>query len=192
MATRLDKLLERIDPLKTLDKVSADVDQAVNSFSMGRATIDDWNEYESLLSGFCRHVEKTVLRLRRDVPDYPEFYWARCLNILNDEFGPSGSKTGFEMVRTGKNGGLYRILKIIAEHMAETYAQNEISARVNDYLNHLTSQEQLDAADEYVGKFGHLLPSEFKDGNAARLKVHFSGILKEHPKIIRRMRRIGR
>jgi len=76
--------------------------------------------------------------------------------------------------------------------MAEDYAQNEISARVNDYWNRLTVDQQLTATDEYLEKWGHLLPSEFTDGNAARLKAHFPNVLKEHPGIIRRMGRIGR
>ena len=96
------------------------------------------------------------------------------------------------MVRTGKNGGLYKILQIIADKMAKKYAQNEISGRIGDYLNNLTIDEQLDATDEYLKKYGHILPAEFTDGNGVRLKMHFSKILEEHPKIIRRIRRIGR
>ena len=34
MTTRLDRLLESIDPSRTIDQVSADVDRAVNSFTM--------------------------------------------------------------------------------------------------------------------------------------------------------------
>ena len=126
------------------------------------------------------------------VPHNKEFYWARCSNILEKKFGRSGFKTAFEMAMSGKDGGLYRILKAIAEEMTENYAQNEISARVNQYWSTLSTDEQLAAADEYQSKYGHLLPSEFTAGNGARLKAHFPEILKEHPKMIQRMRRIGR
>jgi hypothetical protein len=118
--------------------------------------------------------------------------WAQCANILNGQFGPSGTKNAFEMVRTGKDGGLYRVLKLIAEEMAATYAQNEISARVRDYWNELTDDEKLAAADEYLSKYGRLLPAEFTGGSAARLKVHLPRILEEHPKMVRRTRQIGR
>jgi hypothetical protein len=133
-----------------------------------------------------------VLKIRTDIPDGTEYYWSRCSGILNNAFGPSGFKTAFEMVRTGKNGGLYQILKIIAEHMAENYAQNEISARIYTYWESLTVDEKLAATDEYLHNYGHLLPAEFTDGSAARLKVHFPEVLKEHPKTIQRMRRVGR
>jgi len=192
MPTELDRLLDSIDPARTFDSVSADMDRAVNSFAMDHGTIEDWDEYEKFLADFLRHLETVVLRMRPGAPDNREFYWTRCANILKKEFGPSGHKTAFEMVRTGKGGGLYRILKTLAEKMTETYAQNEISARVTDYLSRLSVDEQLAAADEYLSKYGHLLPTEFTDGNAARLKVHFQEILKEHPRTIRRMRRIAK
>jgi hypothetical protein len=192
MPTKLERLLESIDPSRTFDVVSARVDQAVNSFAMRRATIKGWDEYRNFLADFFRHVETVVLRMSGGAPEDREIYWARCSNILKDEFGPSGFKVAFDLVSTGKEGGLYRVLKTIAEKMAEEYAQNEISGRISAYLENLTVDEELAAADEYLKKYGHLLPPEFTDGSAPRLKAHFGRILKEHPKIIRRTRRIGR
>ena len=191
MPTKLDKLLQSIDPSRVFDKVSADVDRAVNSFPMRRAKIEDWEDYQEFLAGFFRHIESVVLRLGSKAPHAKDIYWARCSNILEKKYGQNGFKTAFEMVRTGKNGGLYRILKIIADQMTENYAQNEISGRITYYLEELTIDEKLAAADEYHNKFGHLLPSDFTDANAARLKIHFEKALNEHPKIIQRMRRIG-
>jgi hypothetical protein len=192
MSTKLDELLEAIDPSRTFDEVSARVDQAVNTFATGRATIENWDEYESFLADFYRHVETAVLRIGPGAPDDREFYWTRCSNLLNKAFGPSGYKAAFEMVRTGKEGGLYRVLKTVADLMAEEYAQNEISARIDDYWNRLPVDEQLAAADEYLGKYRHLLPSELTEGSAARLRANFPKVLEEHPKMIRRMRRVGR
>ena len=56
MPTQLDRVIESIDPMRTVDKVSADVDRAINSFSMNRATIDDWNKYQEYLADFARHI----------------------------------------------------------------------------------------------------------------------------------------
>ena len=191
MSTKLDRLLESIDPSRTLDKVSAAVDRAINSYAMSRTTIEDWDEYKNFLADFFRHVESVVLRLGGDAPVNQEFYWARCANILDKEFGRSGFKTAFEMIRTGKDGGLYRILKTIADQMAENYSQNEISARISKYWESLTLDEQLGAPDELLSKYGHLLPTEFTEGSAARLRVNFVKALEEYPNMIRRLRQIG-
>ena len=191
MSTKLDRLLESIDPSRNLDKVSANVDQAINSFTMSRTTITDWDEYRYYLADFFRHVESVVLKLGAGAPVDREFYWGRCANILDKEFGSSGFKTAFEMIRTGKDGGLYRILKTIADKMAENYSQNEISARISKYWESLTLDEQLAAPDEYLGKYGHMLPTEFTEGSAARLRLNFVKALEEYPHIIRRLRQLG-
>jgi hypothetical protein len=191
MATKLDSLLESIDPSRNYEDVSARVSQAINTFPVPRATIVDWDEYEAFFGDFYRHVEKTVLRLSSDVPDHEGFYRARCSNLLDKAFGPSGSKAAFEMVRTGKEGGLYQVLKTVADLIGERYAENEIWGRISHYWESLALDEKLAAPDEYLQKYGHLLPSELTEGSAARLRVNFPKVLEEHPKMIRRMRQIG-
>ena len=192
MTTNLDMLLESIDPSRTYDQVSARVDEAVNNFAMHRPIIEDWDEYENYLADFYRHIETVVLRIGSGVPDSREFYWGQCANLLNKAFGPSGFKAAFEMVRTGKEGGLYQVLKTVADLIAEKYAQNEIFARISHYWESLTLDEKLAAPDEYLSKYGYLLPSELTEGSAARLRANFPKVLEEHPKMIRQMRRIGR
>ena len=76
MRTKLDQLMESIDPARTLDKVSADVDRAINSFTMHRGTIQRWDEYEVYLADFARHIERIVLHMKPGIPHYKEFYWA--------------------------------------------------------------------------------------------------------------------
>ena len=191
MPTKLETLLESIDPSRNYDDVSARVDHAINTFTMQRATIVDWDEYEDFFGNFYRHVQKTVLRLRSDVRDDEGYYRALCSNLLDKAFGPSGSKAAFEMVRTGKEGGLYQVLKTVANLMGERYAENEIWGRISHYWESLTLDEKLAAPDEYLQKYGHLLPSELTEGSAARLRVNFPRVLEEHPKMIRRMRKIG-
>ena len=192
MTTNLDMLLESIDHSRTYNQVLARVDEAVNNFAMHHAIIEDWDEYENFLTDFYRHIETVVLRMGSGVPDNREFYWGQCANLLNKAFGPSGFKAAFEMVRTGKEGGLYRVLKTVADLIAEKYAQNEIFARISLYWESLTLDEKLAAPDEYLSKYGHLLPAELTEGSAARLRANFPKVLEEHPKIIRQLRRIGR
>jgi hypothetical protein len=192
MATKLDMLLESIDPAHTLDKVAGDVDRAVNSFSRRKAFITNWDEYVSFFGEFCRHIETVVLRMSPGSPNDKEFSWGQCARLIDKAFGPSGYKAAFEIVRTGKEGGLYRVLKTVADLMAEKYAQNEISARISRYWDSLTLDEKLAASDEYLRKYGHLLPGELIEASAARVRAHFLKVLEEHPKMIQRMRQIGR
>jgi hypothetical protein len=72
--------------------------------------------------------------------------------------------------------------------MVYNYAGNEISARVSHLWIQLSMEEQFQMIDEYLSKYGHLLPSELTEGSAARVKANFVKVLEEHPRLVRRMR----
>jgi len=192
MKTKLDILLEEIDPGKTYDDVSARVDKAVNSFQVKKGVIRDWDTYTTILSDFFRHAENIILNIPGFRSPDPNFDWNRCCKLLSKGYGPDGDKTAFENVRTGSRGGLYDVLKNIAEEMIYQYAGNETSAKINHLWNKLSMDEQFQMMDEYILKYGHLLPSELTEGSAARIKVNFVKVLEEHPRMVRRMRNVGR
>ena len=191
MKTSLDRLLENIDPDNNLNQVSAQVDKALNSFPMNSGVVDNWDAFLSVIGKFYRHTENTILGIPSFQGGSSNFEWSRAVRFLDMEYGNSGSKAAFEKARTGVAGGIYNVLKIIAKNMVEEYAGNEISARINAFWNKLSMDERLSVADEYLSKYGHLLPSELTEGSAARIKVNFVNVLHEHPQLIKRMRNIS-
>ena len=83
------------------------------------------------------------------------------------------------------------MLKSVARQMINQYAGNEISGRISCYLENLTVDQKIAASQEYLRKYGHLLPTELTEGSAARIHVNFIKVLEEHPNLIKRMRNIG-
>jgi hypothetical protein len=122
----------------------------------------------------------------------PEFEWAGCLEILNKAHGHSGYKAAFEMARTGNEGGLYQVLKTVARGLADQYARQEIAARVWSHIKCLSPDERIGEAGEYIAKFSHLLPSELTEGSAIRLIDNFPEVLQEHPRLVQKLRKVGR
>jgi len=195
MATKLERLLESIDPSRTIDKVSGRVDQAVNSFKAGSSRITEWEAFENCIARFMVHLQNHVLRLRKPrqlTEEYIRFDIHQGFTVLQKLFGRNGEKAAFEMARTGNEGGLYGVLKKIALKTVEEYSGNEIKARISDYWHNLSLQEKLDAPEEYLKKYGHLLPSELTEGSAARIRGFFHRVLEEHPKLVQRLGRVGR
>jgi hypothetical protein len=186
----LDKLLKKIYPEKNLEKVAARVDEAINSFRVQSCIITQWEDYKELLTKFYNHVENIILQIGPSRKPHPDIDWGRSCRLLMQAYGQNGEKAAFEMVRTGKEGGLYAVLKTISQKMANEYSQNEIRARVYHYWNNLSTNEKLEACDEYINKYGHLLPDEMKEGNAARVRVNFTKVLEEHPHMIERFKNI--
>lgn len=190
MKTRLDALLEQIDPARTIDIVAARVDDALNSFHLSQARITKWNDFSDVLTAFFRHVENKVLKIPGFRPTSSDFDWGRCYRLLLQEYGDNGDKAAFEMVRTGAQGGLYEVLKRLAQRRVTEYSGNEISARINAFWNSLTMEEKFSVMDEYLEKFARLLPSELTEYGATRIKVNFVKVLKEHPQLMKRLRSI--
>jgi len=191
MPTKLDRILNSIDPDRNLDEIACRVDDALNSYRMEKGLIHNWSEFRLVLSKFCSHVEKVVLRINSSLFDL-DMYWGRCCRIFMKEYGASGEKTAFEIARTGTEGGLPSLFKLVAKRMGEEYAQREIAAGVGCFYGSLDVDEKLAVCDEYLQKYGHLLPSELTEGSAARIKANFLKVLEEHPRTIQRLRNISR
>ena len=195
MATGLDQLLDSISPDRTLEQVSARADQALNSLAPPRSCVRDWDEFRYLLIRFMLHVEAHCLRLRQPLDPATldaDYCWGRCVQTLMELYGASGDRAAFEIARTGNEGGLYSVLKKVGRRIAEDLGKTEISAKVSSCWEALSVQEQLALADEYLHRYGHLLPSELTEGSAARVRANMPRVLQEHPHLIQRLRSVGR
>jgi len=188
MGTKLDNFLKTIDPVKNLEQVSARVDEAMNSFRAKTYLITRWDEFKNVMTRFYSHTESSILNITPRRNPHPDIDWGRTCRLLIQEYGPAGEKAAFEMVRTGKEGGLYAVLKTIARKMVHEYSGNEIKARISRFWDELTVNERLAACDEYVKKYGRLFPEEITEGNAVRIKANFLKVLEEHPRLIQRLR----
>ena len=189
---KLERLLEHLEPDRVLDVLAARTDEAINSFASPSARITSWDGFRACMIRFVAHVERHALRLQSPYQIDPDFAWGRSVRMLMDKFGPSGEKAAFEMARTGNEGGLYAVFKAVAWRIAEQLAQNEISARVSEYLNGLSAQQRLAASTEYLARFGHLLPAELTEASAARIHANVHKVLEKHPQLMKQFRKIGR
>ena len=96
------------------------------------------------------------------------------------------------MARTGNDGGLYALLKALAKRMAEEYAQREIGGKVSHHCAQRSSSELLADANEYLEKYGNLLPGELTEKGAGRIKSNIWKVWEEHPRLIQRLQQVGR
>ena len=192
MSSKLERLLAEIDPAQIYDRTFARANTAVNRFEMHLAQITDWNEFTRQMAEFFIHIESNVLNVSDSVYGDLDFHWGRCLHLLGRIYGTNGEKAAFEMARTGNEGGRYAVFKAVALRLAEEHTENEIAARVSDFLAKLSVDELWAEIDDYLQGYGHLLPAEMTEGGAVRIRVNFSKVLAQHPKIVRQTRNIGR
>ena len=191
--TSLDDLLDRIDPIHTLDEDEARINAALNSFPFREGLIERWDDFEPFMARLFHHLECSIRDTSNPARTFDhQFAWWRCHDMLKDAYGYEGEKVAFELARTGNEGGLYAVVKKLARTMVKEYAKRGIEARVHHWLKQLSPDEQIAAAREYLEKYGHLLSSELTEGSAARVLVNFDKVLIEHPRLMQRLRRVGR
>jgi hypothetical protein len=66
----------------------------------------------------------------------------------------------------------------------------EISARVWRFWESLNEDEKLETANEFLQKFGRMLPSEYTGGSGAYVLVmNFTRVLEKYPQLLMEMRR---
>ena len=192
MTSKLDRLLSSIHPSRTFAEIDRRADEAMNTFSVESGQITDWPEYRKQLVRFRQHLDMHILGASQPVSGGQDWDWGYCVSTLQHAFGRNGEKAAFEMARTGNEGGLYAVLRRLSMVVVEEYSQREVSAKILAYWNELSVDEQWAACDEYLVKYGHLLPSELTEGAAARVRAGFWKVLEEHPLLVQRMERIGR
>ena len=191
MATRLEDLMENIDPSRTIDRVSAAVDNAFNSFRSNNH-IKSFEDYQEYMSRFVEHIESVVLNLGSNVPYNSDFWLARYEDLVKAGHGPDAWKWNYEKILTGKDGGAYKLLKDVAAMILKDRSGREISARIWRFWESLADGEKKETVDEFLQKFGRILPSEYTIGGGAYLKMNFPRILDNYFQLVVEIRRAVR
>lgn len=192
MGRQLDELLASIHPDRTLLENERRADEALNSFVMPGASVPDWPSFRECLTRFVCHAENVMLRLRSPIAVNPEMHFGRACWLLSKAYGPDGAIVAANLAIHGVEGGLYGVLKTLAKSLADDFSSNEIRARVNSYWSGLSADEKIAASRDFVAKYGHLLPADLTEGNAARIHGYLPKFLEKYPELQRTLRQVGR
>lgn len=193
MGTTLDKLLESIDPSRTLDPRHAKADEAINSFpvsirKMEKATYEEIREF---IFEFGAHVGETIIDAKTPAGTRsPLGFWA--FEFLETLYGSKPMIEVERRVRTGVSGGLLGIMRAIAHAYADRIAKQDIGARVTKVCPSLNFEAQMALAEEYYRKYAYLLPEDIVKSGPTSLLWEQGTYLLDHPYHLRRLRKAQR
>jgi len=190
VASRLAVLLRGIEPVP--DQVDRCIDQAFNTFPMPAPMITQMDDFVRCMAQFYCHIESGIMGIRGGRPCHPSMDSSMCFERLRKKYGDSALQATFEMARTGNEGGLLGVLKTVAALLSREHSDNRIGLAVSCYWNNCKPRDLLADGTEYKREYGHLLPSELTEASAGRLYANFAKVLKEHPYLMRQIRRVGR
>ena len=186
---------EIVDILKELSSPSYNekkyigVDRAINEAAVG-GLVDSFEEFGEILAGVIVLVQKYLLKAQNPVEGAREYYLDAAFRVLNKKLGPSGFRAGFERARTGKEEGLYGVIKLVAYGYGEMLFENEAKSKVGVIWERLSNDDRFVVMDEYLQEFGHLWPDEMTENGAVRLKVNFPKTLQLHLENIRKLSKL--
>jgi hypothetical protein len=188
MATNLDDFLETISPENTYDPLYALRDQALNTFQHTKGSVDDWDEFKTVMERFHEHLFTHLLELKTHIDSPPDFHWGQAMYTFDEIYGRNGFKEAYIRAQTGRNGGLYAVLREFANHMAEKQADNLVRVRVTEFWGDALTEKKYDTPIEYGQKWKHILPPELTEDNFIRLRINFPHALAQHPRLLMALR----
>lgn len=190
MATKLDAFLDTISSSEIIDKTQEAADKALTSFHFCQGSIKSRDEFEQLMADFYCNVESHILGLKKTRSTNLSMDWQRCSDLLSKKYGMRGGKAAFDIAISGVEGGLYGLLKFVAESLANQFAENWVKCRVSAFWDDLSSKERISVSAEYMQKFNHILPASIKDENPHLFAANFYKFLEYHPEMLKRLKNI--
>jgi len=178
MATKLERLLEQIDPKNTIDDIEKKINHSVATYHYPKNSVDSWEECEPCLTKMFQHLHKSVYKVS------DEFAYDQAMQFLEKEYGHF--QAVFEIMLSSAEGGINTILHNLARLIVEHYSRRHVENLVTDYWNSLSVDEKLAAPAEYLNLYSDILPQESRYN--IRLKALFDQVLKEHPFMLKKIR----
>lgn len=188
MSTELDLLISRIDSSKTIDVDERRINEAITSFDWNKATVDSFDEHKKCLADFMRELYSHEF-LTGNIDFDTDFGYGLALQRLEREYTGNVLQTVYEIMSTGSEGGVYKILRSLGRLVAEEFSRNAIGAYVSEFWSNLSTDEKLAVSDEYIEKFIDILPGSITN-NRVRIKANFPKVLENHPWMLKRIRSV--
>ena len=180
------EILRDLTSRQYIDRMHTDADRAINEVATA-GIIDSFDEFKNIIVKLIISVNKYALKINNNIGGGREYYLNSAFKALSKKFGPNGEKAAFEMARTGKNGGLYEVLKVVAYGYIDTLNENEAQSKIGYLWQIMDNDCKFTLMDQYISEFGHLWPAEMTESSAARLKVNFPATLQLHIKNVRKL-----
>jgi len=143
-----------------------------------------------LMAEFYCLVESNMIGIKRPRPMNLFIDWGCCLNLFLKKYGHRGGRAAFRIAQSGVEGGLYSVLKYIAEALIQQFTTNWIQCRIGEFWNNLSTEEKLAVPLEYLEKYRHILPQEILEQDPYLFGANFYKFLEYHPQMMKEVKNI--
>jgi hypothetical protein len=190
MATKLKLLLEKIDYQNLFEADERRVERILAEYRSERNTIDDYDEFKKCLIDFVSRIYGAIVNSPNAFENADDlFMHGLALKFLNTKYPGNTERTVYEIMHSGAEGGVYQILKSLAEVMMDKIYKDGVDHYIALFMEEITFEERAAAVNEYLSEYGDKLPTNYKN-DPNMVMIAFDKVLYEHAIMMRRLRRI--
>lgn len=190
MNSKLKQLLEKIDYKNSFEEGEKRVERILAEYRSEKNTIDSIDELRELLSSFTSKLFNAMFQFKEPFELDHSLMFSKAIEYLEKDYPNRTELTIFKIVKSGAEGGVYKILKILAKNMNDQIFIDSIKREVSAYINGLDFDERETAAKEYLEEYGDILPANYKD-DPFSVVISLERVLIEHPFMIKRLRELS-
>jgi len=193
MAKTLHQLLNRIDPERSINYIERRVHRALASFHVPFHRIRSHRQLRLLLAYFEYRLTHWPDADPKQFPMEEASKWyATVYQRMRARYGEMPETTVMHIAQTGVEGGIYGVLKKIADHYIYEQSRKDVKEAVDEFWRAQSLGQKRDAISQYWRRYRRtLLPGDIRSPDDWRLKGNFPSVLRKHPNLVRNRRRIA-
>jgi hypothetical protein len=190
MATKLQQLLDKIDYQNLFESNERRVERILAEYRSERNTVEDYDEFKKCLIDFVSRIYGAIVNSPNAFENANDlFMYGLALEFLKTKYPGNTERTVYEIMHSGAEGGVYHILKTLAEVMMDKIYKEGVDHSIALFMVEITFEERVAAVNEYLQEYGDKLPTNYKK-DPTMVMIAFDKVLHEHAVMMRRLRTI--
>ena len=178
MPVPIEELLRSLDAREIAQAVGNEHDNARLQYRLEKNTVDSFDEFETLLGDYySHHFTKTVSR-GGELNHFESV--GRAKEILTQRLRREGGNltSAFEDARDGSNGGMRKLLDLIADHLKDESQERYIQSVFDRYITPNDFEEKVNIIQELIRYYGRGLPDSFQTDRPERYATNYIELIR--------------
>jgi hypothetical protein len=188
MATKLKQLIDKIDYKNLFDADARRVERVLAQYGSARNTVENYDEFKKCLIEFVGDIYGAIINTPNAFKSANDsIMYDLALRFLNAKYPGNTETTVYEIMRSGAEGGVYQVLKTLAQIMSDKIYRDGVDHYIGRYLDEIGFEGREAAVKEYLAEYGSILPTNYKN-DPNMVLISFDKVLHEHALMMKRLR----
>ena len=154
-------LLSELDEKTIARKITLKHDEARRTFRLHSIKVPDYDAFSKILGDYYKHHFTNALCYGDSIVEWRATQTAR--EIVEEIYKKKGGNisNAIRDACDGSNGGISRILDLIAEHIKNKDVEAYINGRFSEHINTIDFDEHVEVIRQFIKYFKNYLPPDF-------------------------------